>query len=54
MMRVREKKALTVLWLAVARARRQRETERECVDGWGRREPASGLGLGQQWPDPHT
>jgi len=46
MMRVREERALTVLWLAVARAGRQRETERECVGGWGRREPASGPGPG--------
>ena len=54
MMRVREDRALVVLWLAAARAGRWRETETECVGGWERREPASGPGPGQQWPDPHT
>ena len=33
MMRVREDRALAVLWLAAARAGRQRETEREWVGG---------------------
>ena len=40
MMRVREDRALVVPWLAAARAGTERETETECVGGWGRREPA--------------